>query len=270
MLKLLKRSIELDISFLLLNLSLLDKFLFILKKYCLIAYNLVFSKKSWTIRIFWKQYFFDDKYGISFLQSVYIDNYRLKKYVWWSKNIIIDIWANIWQFRFFCEQYLWIKHVYSFEAVPNVFQTLNKNFDKNIFWYAVWTKSQIDIFLSDWSSLWNSISASYGDTKISVACKKLDEIDEIKTIKYIDLLKIDTEWWEYDVITSWLETIKKSKYILIETSINRKNVWDIFEILQKMKEVIDCTIVEIGRPYVINDSLDAVDILFRNNSLFEK
>ena len=126
---LIKRSIELDLEFIKLGLPAGDKLAFIIKKYSLLIKNFVFgfTKNKSYISVFKRKYYFDDRFGIAFLQSVYIDNAFLKNYVP-PNATIVDIGGNIGQFRFFCENYLSTEKVYSFEPVKETYKTLVLNF----------------------------------------------------------------------------------------------------------------------------------------------
>ncbi|MBI2033726.1 MAG: FkbM family methyltransferase [Candidatus Liptonbacteria bacterium] len=62
----------------------------------------------------------------------------------------------------------------------------------------------------------NSLTSTRGKTKRTVLMRRLDDIQEIKDIKEIDLLKIDVEGFEEPVLSGAIKTLEKSQYIVIE------------------------------------------------------
>ncbi len=273
MLKLLIRSMQLDFEFMFIkNIWLSNKIIFILKKYILLAKNFIFWFQKWIsyISVFNKKYFFDDKFWLAFLQSVYVDNSFLSKYIK-NNSTIVDIWSNIWQYNFFCYNYLNAKEVYSFEPFEETFDILIKNsWDKNLCSNLALNNTFWEVeFFMPWTSLMASTLDDWNSKKFIVKCNKLDNVVYIKAIDKIDLLKIDTEWSEMEVLLWAEETIKKSKYILIESSISRKSNWDITKQINLLSKYIwSLEILYFGRPYMSDNwKIDAVDILFINNDI---
>lgn len=260
------RSIELDLDFIRIPyLSIAHKVIFIFKKYHLLFKNLIigFAIGDSFIKLFGYKYYYDDKFGISFLESVYVDNWFLKNYM--EKNpTIIDIGANIGQFSFFCKSYLNAKKVYSFEPIHQTFKVLQLNV-ANAYNYAITDKPLLDMFIPETSLMASNFKTNEYEKKESVPCISLDNIDDLKEEKTIDLLKIDTEGSELDVLKASKDILKKSKYILIELSINRKSASNAVETISFLNEIIpNLKIVKVGRLYYDKNIMTAMDILFLN------
>jgi len=271
--KLLIRSLQLDIEFLALQIGILAKLEFIAKKYLLLIRNLLFgfdAGKSF-IYLFRRKYFFDNVYGIAFLQCVYVDNFVLKEHIP-ANPIVIDVGANVGQFYFFCKSLLHAKKVYSFEPIDQSFHLLESGADKSdgLYNFAVTTKEHLQMYVPKTSLMASSLKTENPIYETVFARGiSIDSIPEIKDEKKIDLFKVDTEGSELDVLKVSQETIKKSRHILIETSVARVSSGDIIEVFDFLKNLIpNIKILWIGRPYVFKRGVvDAVDVLFYNNSL---
>lgn len=271
--KLIARSLQLDIEFVCLNITLFSKLEFIVKKYLLLIRNFLFgfqTGKSY-LSLFGRKYYYDNVYGVAFLQCVYVDNFFLKEHI--SENsTIIDVGANVGQFYFFCKSLLHAKKVYSFEPIEQSFQLLKLGADEsdNVYNFAVTTDSHLQMYIPKTSLMASSIKAENPIYKTVFARGiGIDSIPEIKDEKIIDLFKIDTEGSEFDVIKVSRETLKKSKYILIETSVARVSSGDILNVFDFLKRLTpNIKILWIGRPYVFREGVvDAVDVFFYNDSL---
>lgn len=266
---LLFRSLQLDFEFTLLQMPLQQKIEFLCKKYIILSSNLFLRVLfgSNNVKLFGKRYFFDDKYGIAVLQSTYTDNFFLKKFI---KNnaIIVDIGANIGQFRFFSEHSLKAKRVYSFEPIKSTHDVLVKNFPKNSFNVAISTQKKLTFFISELSVWASSLPQENNIAEENVVGMRLDNIKELKNEKQIDLLKIDVEGAEEDVLKASKAMLKKSKFILIEISVDRKAATSIFSLLQILKTILPhVSLIRIGRSYnnPTTHTTGAVDVLFKNN-----
>ncbi len=84
-----------------------------------------------------------------------------------------------------------------------------------------------------------------------IEVKPLDEIGEIASQHSIDLLKIDVEGAEIEVIRGAIETLRKTRYLMVETSYMRR-----FESLLKSLGFIRCDVEKHGTYF---------NVLFRRN-----
>ena len=263
MIKLFFRSLYLDYKFVLLPLALFDKLNFIFKK-CL-GKNIIlgFSPGHSFTKIFSQKYYYDDKFGIAFLQSVYVDHALLEKYIPKSATIV-DIGANTGQFNFFCKHFLKAKTVYSFEPVKKTYQLLKKNVPEHCYNYAISTKKSLTLYVPELSLMAGNFKPKTKAKKESVQTLLLDEFKPLKSKEKIDLIKIDTEGSEYEVIMASKKIIKKSKYLLVEASLDRQcsgNLEDITEILKTISP--QACLIEKGRKYKDNGCVIAMDVLFK-------
>ncbi len=161
-------------------------------------------------------------------------------------DVFFDIGAHTGETISFFGKNLNLKVIYSFEASPLSFKTLNSNLKKiqskipnsqiNIENLAVGSSSKkikIKHFIESSSSTIKKINTSskYFKKKkklisslnhpnyfreIDVNQISIDEYIIQKNIKKIDFLKIDTEGSEYDIIKGATKNIKKIKLILFE------------------------------------------------------
>lgn len=265
MIKLFFRSLYLDYKFLSLPLALFDKLNFIFKKYLSLGKNIIlgFSPGHSFTKIFSRKYYYDDKFGIAFLQSIYVDHALLKKYIPKSATIV-DIGANTGQFNFFCKHFLKAKTVYSFEPVRKTWQLLEKNVHEHCYNYAISTKKSLTLYVPDLSLMASNFKPKTKAKKEPVQTLLLDEFKPLKSEERIDLIKIDTEGSEYDVIMAGKEIIKKSKYLLVEASLNRQSNGNIDDIIKILKIISPNTqLIEKGRRYKDNGKVIAMDVLFK-------
>ncbi len=97
-----------------------------------------------------------------------------------------------------------------------------------------------------------------------VNAKKGDDI--FQSLKKIDLLKIDVEGAELEVIKGMKNAMKKSKYVLIELSLDRNNSDPGSN--KVVREMLNNNfhIYHIGRIFSpgVGEQQGAVDVLFKN------
>jgi FkbM family methyltransferase len=263
------RSIYLDWELIRLNIPLARKVEFLFKKYLLLMknYTVGFISGMSFIKLWSGKYFYEDKFGISFLQSVYVDNAFLEKFVS-PGSVIVDIGANIGQFHHFAKYFLHSRLVYSFEPVRETYNLLKKNFNLNSYNYAIGIHKHHVFFIPETSLMASQYPRSISDKKKNISEIKLDSIREIRKEKVIDLLKIDTEGNELEALMGCLIVRSKTKYLLVETSINRDSYGDITKMLNYIsKSWKNFRLDYIGRPYYINGVLESVDLLFKNIKL---
>ncbi len=250
-----------------LDLAVWQKIQFISTKYIVLFKNYFFGFTAGVsyASIFGKRYYYDDKFGIAYLQSLYVDNAFLKKYIS-SKSTIIDIGANIGQFNFFCSQYLRASKIYSFEPVKRSFDLLSKNADKNIYNYAISTKKNETFFIPVTTLMASKYKLTQDDEHEKIKGMRLDSFVKKNHIAKIGLFKIDTEGSEYNVLETSKNTIKKSKYILLEASVKRQssgNIWDCIGLLRR--SIPNILLSKTGRIFKEHDKIVAVDLLFKRN-----
>ena len=269
MIRLISRSLQLDLQFLLLDIRLDKKLEFILKKYWVLFRELlspvIDSRRK--VSIFGQEYYYDDRFGLAVLQGTFIDNAFLKKFIH-EDAVIIDIGANIGQFNLFSRYYLKAKRVYSFEPVKQTFTYLKLNNPKYSFQAAVSEKKKLKLYIAE-LSVWTSAYLSNPTDKVEyVKGIKLDSFSPIINEQSIDLIKIDTEGTELDVLKASRLTLRKARYILLEVQFLHLADSNIREILNYLEvEIPGASVVRIGRVY--NSEYDgttgSADILIYNH-----
>jgi FkbM family methyltransferase len=117
------------------------------------------------------------------------------------------------------------------------------------------------------ASLYKENTPHYSQGKrLCVTTKRLDDCNYIKGD--IDLIKIDVQGSELDIILGGIETCKKSKYIMIETSlidynINGPQIDSIFNIMSELGFYTN-TILELHKNGYIENNIFQIDFLFEN------
>ena len=255
--RLVLRSIKYDFDFLQLpHLKLSAKIGFVIKKY----FSLITHPTA--VSLVGRRFFFTNRAGIAFLQTVFVDNAFLADFCL-SPKVVIDVGAHTGQFNFFCRIYLKADRVYSFEPIKESFETLSKNFKTNVFPWAVASSPAVNLFIPNSNSFMASVfKLSPVFTKHQVAAKRLDQIEQINNLPEIDLLKIDTEGSELDVLKTCGQILKKTKYVLVECSLDRPNNGDLTAVYRFLDEN-RFRVVHLGRPYPTrNNTIGAIDVLF--------
>jgi FkbM family methyltransferase len=231
-------SLKLDFQFIFIvpNLSFYHKFDFIIRKYLHISYNILLGLDKLNIAtVFGKKYFYNELTGLASLQRVYCESYTLVKFL--PKNpIVLDVGANVGQFNFFCSHYLEAKRVFSIEPLPDCFELLKLNAitPSDCSNLLISNKEgNTEFYLDTASSQLSSIvKEGIHNVKeyITVSGVTLDEIFLKAEFNGIDLLKIDTEGSEYDVLLSAEKTLCATRFVLVEMSVLRKSMGNIFKI----------------------------------------
>lgn len=248
------------------SLNLASKLSFILSKYRLLLIYYLVKPKNIIFNWHNKKFHLDNILSIGTIQSTFIDNDFLTKYLD-QNSTIIDIGANIGQFRLFCNSTIKTKNIYSFEPISATYGFLKQNFDKQVYKNAISTKHDLKFQLYD-LSVWSSSVIDENNTDIkteSVIGIKPNDIAEINKLPNIDLLKIDVEGSEADALLASRDILQKSKYLIIEVFLAKTQ-------LTNLKKIVDLVIqncpnsklVKIGKIYKDQNNEDAVvDIFFK-------
>ena len=180
---------------------------------------------------------------VKFIRNIlnYFDYFHQKKILNFFKQkfsnqmTVVDVGAHYGETIKILKKNFNIKKIYSFEASPINFNILEKNFPDNLLDVEIYnialgahsSESYINQTIESSSSTINSINknSKYLDRKLKVlkiknedlVIKKipikiisLDEFIETKKIQNIDILKIDTEGYEFNI----LKGIKKNYQII--------------------------------------------------------
>lgn len=278
------RSITLDFHFLCLPLSFVEKIEFLIKKYFAILvffFNLKkngsLNKKVFKINLFGDAFYFDDIYNFTYLQNVYIESFFLKKFIP-EGSIVIDIGANIGQFNFFARHCLKATRVYSIEPIKSSFRLLKLNTrSKDIsnsseakilsFAYncAISTKAKEIFYIPGSTLIASKFKLQENSQEEIVECRKLDDLHDLDSIGKVDLLKIDTEGSEYEILATGKNMLRKTKYVFLEASINRKSSKQIIELLILLRKLLpNIRLIFIDRGFLVKGLMEAVNLLLVN------
>lgn len=157
-----------------------------------------------------------------------------------NKLNIFDVGANLGQSIDFYKKIFPNSRIYSFEPQIDIFKKLKQKEKKykNIFLYnsAVGTQKKAKIHINKFnnqsgSSIYNFNNLSYSKFYNWHAKEKLKELDNYsyvvpmvkldnifikEKLKKVNILKVDTQGYIYDVLCSFLKKIKKTEIIILE------------------------------------------------------
>ena len=273
---LLKRSIFLDIKLFseVPYISWRKKFVFVYHKYLAILLSHTKYKKDKVKKgkSFTRDFYFNDEFATGLLQSIYCHNYVLRNYLPVSP-IVVDIGANIGQFYTFVNHYLKASKVISFEPIKLPFYTLKLNSNNIVINAAIGPHQSLqEIFIDD-RDIFASLVKPTGPTERRVTREmvnvvRLDEVKEIIHLENIDLLKIDTEGYELEILRSSPLTINKSKFILVECSVNRPSSGGLEEVCKFMVDKWpQFQLIDIINPVRKNNQIEFIELVWKNIKL---
>ena len=218
------------------------------------------------LRVFGRPFHFDNLIGPALLQQTFAEDYYLKRWIP-AGATVVDIGANIGQFRLFSFEYLRAERVLSFEPVRRTFEFLARNFSDDVWNLAIGDNAEVALYVDDSLTGRTGQMPRIGADRIEVArCRRLDDIDEIKQLPAIDLLKIDTEGAELDVLRYGTQTLRKSKFLFIEASVDRPCSGDLMEVCAFLRvNAPEFKPVHIGHVFDDGARTGAVDVLFENS-----
>jgi len=180
----------------------------------------------------------------------YLISKLLKRKFFWIKNpVFFDIWANVWKYSLVLDSVFPDSSIFSFEPQPNTFKELEKNIvgvdNVSIFNMALWsevTKLSLydyeDKISSEHASFSKDVIEKFHEWKVKEYIVNVETIQSFckkENIDHIDFMKIDTEWYEKNIIEGGLNIIKKIKILQVEfTQLNVYNkvfLKDIYDLL---------------------------------------
>lgn len=132
-------------------------------------------------------------------------------------DTFVDVWANIWWFSLLASKVVWDKgKVIAFEPSKYNYNILKRNIDINNIWNIqvikkwLWSKESQEIIHYVPNNPWHT--SIIEDEKNRFFDKEEIEVvtmdAELSHYKNINLIKIDVEWYEYEVF-QWMKNIIK-------------------------------------------------------------
>ncbi|MDX2189096.1 MAG: FkbM family methyltransferase [Bacteroidota bacterium] len=178
--------------------------------------------------------------GINNFQNEYIsgEKYYIKKYISpLNSPIVFDVGANVGDFTSLILKSNNSSICYLFEPHPVTFKTLDAKFNQsNVFKYNIGMGKQADTLqIFDYEGTNNEhasmiqevITQFHKESSISHSVKitTIDDFCTANNIQKIDLLKIDTEGFEYNVLLGATEMLNQNKIKFIHFEFNAMNVY---------------------------------------------
>lgn len=185
-------------------------------KYKNICFNIKFNLNDGFVskELFMKKIYEEE------ITSIFYDEVR-------EEDAVIDIGANIWYFSLLSSKIVWnLGKVYAFEPSIDNFKKLEKNIQINSisntdllnFW--LWNNNeQLEINV-DPTNIWHNslVKDLKGWKKESIEVKTFDSLLDswyIKNFEKIKLIKIDVEWFEFEVLLGMKRFLKSYRWIII-------------------------------------------------------
>lgn len=151
-------------------------------------------------------------------------------------DCVVDVGANIGVFSLYQALTRKAHRVFAFEPAPSVFPRLLRNCALNranqitAIHAAIGSENGSVAFRESPISLNGQIDKAGGQGTVPVNCYTLDYV--LADVLRIDLLKVDTEEHERDVFEGATETLKRTRYVVVE-AITQKAIDDTNEILPR-------------------------------------
>jgi len=196
------------------------------------------------VRLFNKDIYYDSSFGLAVYQSMYA---RLGKLIMKSnlKDIktVIDIGANVGLFSLMIKDLYPKSKIYPIEPIKDTYECLLKNLKdlENIFPFQIAISKISGTRYMEFNKNDSLISKlidksifkvkNKGIEKVKVISKSLDDFYENNKLKIIDLLKIDAETFELEVLQGSMKSLEKTRYVLIEITIENNNNYTFSELV---------------------------------------
>lgn len=241
-----QKSIILDISFLrICSWSFENKMIFLFKKYYEISKYILRLKKfklgNSYISLFGKKIFYDTQLGLAGYQSILTRHNHLLK-IAEIRNVkhVIDVGANVGFFSLLVRELFPKSIIYAIEPANQTYVALQLNFrnDKNIKLIKTAIsnkKGHADLFFDPKLSAISSLKQEKDKIKNSQVVERVETItlDSLLTsrkIPVVDILKIDVESFEKQVLQGAKETLRKTRYLFLEITIEGNSNYTFSEI----------------------------------------
>jgi len=224
-----KQSIILDIRLLVISeWSILKKIHFVLMKYFLIVKH-AFKKFTLGADFCWfnkKKIYYNTKFGLAGYQRLLCTHQNLINLAGIAKaTTVIDIGANVGFFTMLSRDLFPESKIFACEPVPRIFQCLKNNFenDKNTQVFEIAISDFDGTAKMNFDEHHSSVSQITNSGNLNIIVKRLDDFVKENNINRIDLLKIDTKTFEAHVVRGGQNSLKITKYLFIEVSMEKDN-----------------------------------------------
>lgn len=224
-----KQSLMLDCKFFKIsNWSFERKIKFLILKYFLIFKHFVKKFKLGEDFCYFdnKKIYYDTRFGLAGYQRILSTHQYLIKLVGiHNVNTVLDIGANVGFFSKLCRDIFPESKIFSFEPVPKTFQCLENNFKDDV------NTKVFNLGISDFNGEAkmnfneqdSAVSQITEEGNIKICVRKLDDVVKENNIDGIDILKIDTETFEAHVLRGGINSLRKTKYLFMEITMEENN-----------------------------------------------
>jgi len=204
--------------------------------YFIIPNYILWIDKDIRININWYKFLVPNNWWVlwvlleTFVRKLFSEMKWLKK--------VLDIWWFIWESAIFLSTYN--DEIYTYELSPTNFKYLSKNCEqiKNIHYYN-WCVSNSNEDFIKFSETWNvsPINKREQEMWYEVKIKNYNIIGILKDNNF-DWLKIDIEWWEYDILNSIVDAklFKFKKWFIEFHDLDKKENMEYFNSFYKTLE----------------------------------
>lgn len=226
MLKLLRMSLFLDYRFVrYTNWPIYRKFIFIFKKYQLLLKHKVLKEKfilgESYITLFQEKLYYSTPMGLADYQAMFARHqYWLHLAKIDELETIVDVGANVGFFSKFILDKFKPKILMAIEPISPIFECLQKNIGsyKNTQLFKIGASDNKRKVRARYNQDNSQISKMHPEGNMTINVEELDHIT--KGLKSIDLLKIDVERHELQVLKGSTDTLKKTKFLMLEFGAN--------------------------------------------------
>ena len=182
-----------------------------------------------------KRIYYNTKYGLSDFQSILSRHQNLINIAEIREvHTVVDIGANVGFFSKLCRDLFPAASILSFEPIPVTYKCLRNNFNNDevtkVFNLAIsdYTgESKMSFNEHD-----SAISQFSNNGEVSVRVETLDDVIKENNIETIDILKIDTEKFEAHVLRGGVNSLKKTRYLFIEITMEDNNNYSISSLMK--------------------------------------
>lgn len=138
---------------------------------------------------------------------------------------IIDIGANVGFFSMLCRNLYRNANIYAVEPVSQTFGCLKNNLSihKKNKLYNLGISNHTGRAKIKFDENNSAISSIHKNGNIDIKITTLDNLVKKNKIKEIDILKIDTENYEYQVLKGAKKVLENTKYLFIEISLEKNS-----------------------------------------------
>lgn len=255
---------------------------YLLNKYNLLVKHVILNKPpihgKTKVKVDNRWIFYESPYGLSNFQSmiIFFSHSLLKHFQPLNNPTIIDVGAHCGYFTLCSYHMLNKPKIYACEPLSLTYQLLKKNCQglrsikpikiglsdkrkKSLMYYE---KSHL-VYSSVFSERFTSHEKPQSE---SINLTTLDNITQKLKIKYIDILKIDTEGGEELVLDGARKSLKNTRFLVLECAMDRIRSYTFSSLISRLyTKDYNFQLINISNPlYFPNGNIVVIDLLLEN------